>query len=70
MRKVKVACTVNYTYEADIDLVDDEDIEVAVDGLDPVYNTISSVLRIAKLNYNGQIDSVVDNDTGEILYMI
>ena len=74
MRKVRVNCTVSYAYDVelpdDVDVIDDEAIIIAVDGPDPVYNEISKVLRAAKLEYNGMIDSVVDNDTGEILYMI
>jgi len=74
MRTVRVNCSVSYAYEVelpdDIDLTDDESIIIAVDGPDPVYNTINNVFRTAKLDYNGMIDSVIDNDTGEILYMI
>lgn len=74
MRTVRVNCSVSYAYEVelpdDVDLNDDESIIIAVDGPDPVYNAISNVIRAAKLEYNGMIDSVVDNNSGEILYMI
>lgn len=72
MRTVRVNCSVSYAYEVelsdDIDLRNDENIIIAVDGPDPVYNKISNTLHEAKLEYNGIINSVIDNDTGEILY--
>lgn len=72
MRKVKVNCTVSYSYEAklpdDFDVNDDENIIIAVDGQDPVYHVISNVIRTAKLKYEGRIDTVVDDETGEILF--
>ena len=72
MRKVRVNCSVSYAYEVelpdDVDLRDDESIIIAVDGPDPVYNKISNILHEAKLEYNGIINSVIDNDIGEVLY--
>lgn len=74
MRRVRVNCSVSYAYEVelpdDIEVIDDEALIIAVDGSDPVYQTISNVLRTVKLDYNGMIDSVIDEDTGETLYMI
>ena len=77
MRKVKVACTVNYTYEAelpddvDINANDGEDVLIAVDGQDPVYKVLAKVIYESKIGEPiGQIDWVQDKDTGEYLFMI
>ena len=74
MRKVRVNCSVSYAYEVelpdDIDVIDDEALIIAVDGPDPVYQAISNILRDAKLEYNGMIDSVTDAETGELLYVL
>lgn len=67
MRKVIVNCVVEYSYAAElsdeVDLNDVSDVFSNVDGQDPVYQTI----RREANNVAGDIVSVIDAETGEIL---
>ncbi len=67
MRKVIVNCVVEYSYAAElpdeVDLNDVSDVFSNVDGQDPVYQTI----RKEASNVAGDIVSVIDAETGEIL---
>lgn len=67
MRKVIVNCVVEYSCAAElsdeVDLNDVSDVFSNVDGQDPVYQTI----RREANNVAGDIVSVIDAETGEIL---
>ena len=75
MRKVKVNCTMCYTYEAelpdDVNINDGEDVCIAVDGQDPLYQALSKIMQESKISEPfGQIDSVFDSKTNELLYVL
>ena len=66
MRRVKVNCIMSYTYEAD-----GEDVCIAVDGQDPLYQALSKIMQESKISEPfGQINSVFDSETGELLYVV
>lgn len=67
MRKVIVNCVVEYSYAAevpdDLTLEDESQIISEVDGQDPVYQ----IIRQKTSNVVGEICSVVDAETNEVL---
>ena len=65
--KVSVNCSVTYSYEVDVpDMV--TDLPCYVDSCDPVYFNICKVLAAKGLNYDGVINSIVDEETEDVLY--
>ena len=66
--KVSVCACVTYHYE--VEVPDDVDIESAADSGDPVYNRICKVMANEHLNFEGEIISIVDNDSDEVYYSI
>lgn len=75
MRKVKVNCTVSYTYEAelpdDVNVNDGEDVCIAVDGQDPLYQALGKIMQESKISEPfGEISSIFDSETGELLYAL
>ena len=75
MRKVKVNCTVSYTYEAelpdDVNVNNGEDVCIAVDGQDPLYQALGKIMQESKISEPfGEIGSIFDSETGELLYVL
>lgn len=66
--KVSVCARVVYHYEAEIP--DGVDIESAADSADPVYPRFVKALVNEGLNYDAEIVSIIDDDTGEEYYAI
>lgn len=68
--KVSVQTHVSYSYEVE---VPDEMGKIGLDGFcdaaDPVYQRIVRILAEEGLNYVGILDSIVDNDTNEVLFV-
>lgn len=59
---------VTYHYEVEIpEMV--TDLECFVDSADPVYPRFVKALVNEGLNYDGEIVSIVDNETDEVLYV-
>lgn len=65
--KVSVCARVTYSYEAEIP--DGVDIESAADSADPVYPRFVTALMNEGLKYDGEIVSIIDEDTEEVLYV-
>lgn len=66
--RVSVCARVVYHYEAEIP--DGVDIESAADSADPVYPRFVKALVNEGLNYDAEIVSIIDDDTGEEYYAI
>ena len=69
--KVSVCVRVNYNYEVEIpdNLVNPEDFDYdLVDAADEAYGDICKVLTKYHYNFDGMIESVVDDATGDCLY--
>ena len=66
--KVSVCAQVTYIYECEIP-DDTEDVILECDVADPVYQKLCKVLTENHLNFDGEIISVQDDETGKILYM-
>jgi hypothetical protein len=65
--KVSVNCSVTYSFEVDVpEMV--TDLPCYVDSCDPVYSSICKVLTEKGLNFEGAINSIVDEDTEKVLY--
>ena len=67
MRKVSVGCQVFYTFDIEIP-ENEDDIIGYVDVNDPVYQEMTKVLSKKHLNFEGEIISIIDENTGEVLY--
>jgi hypothetical protein len=66
--KVSVCARVTYNYEVEIpEMV--TDLPCYADSADPVYFNICKMLAAKGLNYEGDIVSIVDEDTDEVLYV-
>ena len=65
--KVTVNATINYSYEVDIPETED-DIVGYCDIEDPVYRDICKIFAAHHIDENGIINSIINNDTDEILY--
>ena len=72
--KVSVCVDVHYIYEVDVafdpDLEDETDLLNYVDVEDPVYRELCGVLGEAHLNYEGETTSIINDETGEVLYAL
>lgn len=65
--RVSVNCSVTYSFEVDVpEMV--TDLPCYVDSCDPVYVGICKVLTEKGLNFDGVINSIIDNETEEVLY--
>ena len=64
--RVSVCARVTYRYEAEIP--DGMDIESTADSVDPVYPRFIKALANERLNYEGEIVSIVDAETDEVYY--
>lgn len=65
--KVSVNCSVTYSFEVDVpEMV--TDLPCYVDSCDPVYVGICKVLTEKGLNFDGVINSIIDEKTEEVLY--
>lgn len=67
--KVSVNCSITYSFEAVIPAEGVSDLLSYVDSCDPAYFSICKVLAREGLNYDGTINSIVDNETDEVLYV-
>ena len=65
--RVSVCARVTYSYE--VEIPDGADLECYADSADPVYSRFVKALENEKLNYEGEIISIVDEDTEEVLYV-
>lgn len=65
--KVSVNCSLTYSYEIDIP-EGVSDLPCYVDSCDPVYSDLCKVLTKEGLNFDGVINSIVDDETEEVLY--
>ena len=65
--RVSVNCSVTYSYEVDVPNIV-TDLPCYIDSCDPVYFSISKVLAEQGLNYDSVINSIVDDETDEVLY--
>lgn len=68
--KVSVNCSVTYSFEVDIPAEGVSDLPCYVDSCDPVYGDICKVLIENGLNFKGEINSIVDDKTDEVLYAL
>lgn len=70
--KVSVNCQINYLYEVelpeDISVKNEDDFFNYIDAEDPVYRQLCSILGEAHLNFEGNVISIVDNDSDKVLY--
>lgn len=66
MKKVSVSAELHYSYE--VEVPDDADILCYCDSADPVYSDLCKVLTKEHLNFEGNILSIVDEDTEEFYY--
>ena len=66
--KVSVNCSVTYSFEVDIPAERVGDLPCYVDSCDPVYSSICKVLTEKGLNFDGVINSIVDEGTEKVLY--
>ena len=67
--KVSVNCSVTYSFEIDVPEMA-TDLLCYVDSCDPVYSDICKVLTEKGLNFDGEINSIVDEETDEVLYAL
>lgn len=65
--KVSVCARVTYNYE--VEIPDGVDLECYADSADPVYPRFVKALVNEGLNYEGEIISIVNEDTEEVLYV-
>ena len=65
--RVSVNCSVTYSFEVDVSK-NVADLPCYVDSCDPVYFDICKVLAEKGLNYDATINSIVDEETDEVLY--
>ena len=66
--RVSVCARVTYNYE--VEIPDGVDLECFADSADPVYPRFVMALANEGLNYEGEIVSIIDNDTEEVLYAL
>jgi len=66
--KVSVCARVTYNYE--VEIPDGINLESFADSADPVYPRFVNALIDEELNYEGEIVSIVDEDTEEVLYTL
>lgn len=70
--KVSVCATVTYQYEVEIpeELNDVDKITITAycDGEDPVFSDLCKVLSKNHLNFDGEIISVVDENSDEVIW--
>ena len=65
--KVTVSATINYEYEVDIPETED-DIVGYCDLEDPVYREVCKIFQQHHIEQDGIINTIIDNDTDNILY--
>lgn len=65
--KISVCARVTYNYE--VEVPDEVDVESAADSADPVFPYFVMLLMNKGLKYDGEIVSIVDEDTEEVLYV-
>ena len=67
-----VQITYNYSVEIPEEIdgkkVDEEDVMFLTDTDDPVYSDLCKVLYRAGVNYSGETISVINDDTGEVIW--
>ena len=67
-----VQITYNYSVEVpeeiDGEKIDGEDAMFLADAEDPVYSDLCKVLHRAGVNYSGETISVINDDTGEVIW--
>ncbi len=67
--KVSVCAQITYSYEVELNApFDDSDI-ITIDSADPVYSDICKLMNKEHLNFEGRIESIVDDETDEVLYV-
>ena len=67
--KVSVNCSVTYSFEVKAPEIG-ADLLCYVDGCDPVYTGICKILTEKGLNFDGEINSIVDEETDEVYYAL
>ena len=72
--KVDVCVRVSYCYEVELpdDINPEEhqyDLDIYVDADDPVYNEITKVMHRHSIDFEGEIESIIDVETGKLLYL-
>ncbi len=68
--KVSVNCSVTYFFEVDIPAEDINNLLCYVDSCDPAYADICKMLTEKGLNFDGEINSIVDAETDEVYYAV
>lgn len=68
--RVSVNCSVTYSFEVDIPVEGVSDLPSYVDSCDPAYVGICKVLTEKGLNFDGEINSIVDEETDEVYYAL
>lgn len=66
--KVSVNCSVTYSFEVDVPEAV-VDLPCYVDSCDPVYAGICKILTEKGLNFDGVINSIVEEETDKVLYV-
>lgn len=69
MRKVSVSTSLFYTFSCEIpdELTGDEAMNYC-DFEDPVFKSFCKILEKNNLNYDAEINSIIDEETDEVLY--
>lgn len=72
MRRVSVRATIEYDYivelDDDFDATNTDNLCVEVDAKDPYYHDLAKTLHELGADYYAETVSIIDDDTGEVLY--
>ena len=71
-RTVSVCASIEYRYlvtlDDDFDTTNTDNLCLKVDAEDPYFHDLAKLLRDKGADYYAETASIVDNDTGEVLY--
>lgn len=71
-RTVSVCASIEYSYlvtlDDDFDVTNIESLCIETDMKDPCFNGLMKVLHDKAVNWSAETASIVDDDTGEVLY--
>ena len=62
--KVSVCCEFTYDYEVDVP-DNEEDVLSYCDGEDPIFSDLCKIASAHHVNFDAEIDSIVNVETGE-----
>jgi hypothetical protein len=69
MRKVSVTCQITYDYIVEVPEEELDDAVGYVDCEDPVYQKITRIFNDHNIDFNGEIISIMDDETEEFYYV-